>query len=124
MSRKNLPFDFVLDYLMPLEVRVKPMFGLWAIYVEEKIMLILRQRKVNPEINGVWVATTPEHHQSLKKELPDLRSISTYADDGSNVSDETEWQLIPQDSDEFEASVRKVCEWIKHRDPRIGRIPK
>jgi len=121
---KNIPFNFVFDYLYPLEIRVKPMFGLWAIYAGEKIMLILRQRKANPEINGVWVATTPEHHPSLKKALPDLRSISTYADDGSDVSDETEWQLIPQDSDEFEASVRKVCEWIKHLDPHIGRIPK
>lgn len=114
---KKIPFQFVFDLLHPLEIRVKPMFGLWAIYVGEKIMLILRQRKINPEINGVWVATSSEYHLSLKSSLPNLKSISTHSDDWK----ETEWQLIPQDSEEFEESVNQVCEWIKRRDTRIGR---
>lgn len=120
MPLKKPPFEFVLDYLQPKEIRIKPMFGLWAIYVGEKIVLMLRNRKVNPEINGVWVATTHVHHQSLKKALPLLRSISTYSDDWK----ESEWQLIPLDSTEFEETVRQVCDWIKRGDPRIGRIPK
>jgi hypothetical protein len=120
MSRKNIPFDFVFDYLMPLEPIVKPMFGLWAIYVNEKIMLILRQRKDFPDTNGVWIATNLEHHKSLKKELPSMCSISTY----SNGIKETEWQVLPADADDFEVSVLKVCELIKHSDHRIGRIPK
>jgi TfoX/Sxy family transcriptional regulator of competence genes len=49
MSQKNIPCDFVFDYLMPLEVTVKPMFGVWAIYVDKKIMLVLKQRKDSPE---------------------------------------------------------------------------
>jgi len=96
------------------------MFGLWAIYVKEKIMLILRQRQDFTDTNGVWVATTQEHHKSLKIDLPSLRSISTYSD-GIR---ETEWQVLPVDADDFEASVRKVCELIKHGDHRLGRIPK
>jgi len=120
MTRKNIPFDFVFDYLLPLEVTVKQMFGLWAIYLDKKIMLILRQRKNNPGTNGVWIATTREHHKSLKTNLPSLCSISTY----SEGIMETEWQLLPVDADDFEASVRKVCELIKHGDLRIGRTPK
>jgi hypothetical protein len=120
MTRKNIPFDFVLDYLIPLDVTVKPMFGLWAIYVNEKIMLILRQRQDFPGTNGVWIATTQEHHKSLKSDLPSLCSITTY----SNGIRETEWQVLPVDTNDFEASVRKVCELIKHSDHRIGRIPK
>jgi hypothetical protein len=120
MSRKDIPFDFVFDYLVPLEPIVKPMFGLWAIYVNEKIVLILRQRKDLPETNGVWIATNLEHHKSLKSDLPSLCSISTY----SNGIKETEWQVLPADADDFEVSVRKVCELIKHNDYRIGRIPK
>ena len=119
MTKTNLPFEFVFDYLVPLDITVKPMFGLFALYVHEKIVLILRQKKVSPAINGVWIATNPEHHKSLKNDLPSLRSISTNADSVT----ETEWQLIPADSDDFEKSVIKVCEFIKHGDPRIGRIP-
>ncbi|HYV95392.1 MAG TPA: hypothetical protein VE978_26700 [Chitinophagales bacterium] len=118
MTRKNIPFDFVFDYLMPLDVTVKPMFGLWAIYMNEKIMLILRQRNDHPETNGVWIATNREHHKSLRSDLPSLHSISAYSKD----TVETEWQMIPVDKDDFEASVRKVCELIKHGDHRIGRI--
>lgn len=120
MKPKNIPFDFLLDYLVPLEVVVKPMFGMFAIYAGEKIMLILRQRKDHPDTNGVWIATNKEHHRSLKNDLPGLCSISTY----SNDTKETEWQILPADTDDFENSVIKVCEFIKHKDPRIGRKPK
>jgi hypothetical protein len=119
VTRKNIPFDFVFDYLMPLDVIVKPMFGMWAIYVNKKIMLILRQRQNFPETNGVWIATNQAHHKSLKRDLPSLCSISTYSD-GIR---ETEWQVLPVDTDDFEYSVRKVCELIKRNDHRIGRIP-
>jgi hypothetical protein len=120
MTKKNIPFDFVFDYLVPVEVTVKPMFGLFALYVGEKIVLILRQRTKHPEINGVWIATNKEHHKSLKKDFPSIRSISNNYDDAI----ETEWQLLPVDKDDFENSVIKACEFIKHNDPRIGRIPK
>ena len=36
MKNKNLPFEFVFDYLTPLDITVKPMFGMWAIYVNDK----------------------------------------------------------------------------------------
>lgn len=37
---------------------------------------------------------------------------------------ETESQVLPVDTEDFEIAVRKVCELIKHNDSRIGRIPK
>lgn len=98
---------------------MKPMFGLYAIYINEKIVLVLRDRKDHEDTNGVWVATNKEHHKSLKSDLPSLRSFSIY----SKAVNETEWQLLLVDSDDFEASVRKVCDLIKRGDPRIGRIP-
>jgi hypothetical protein len=80
MTRKNIPFNFVFNYLVPLDVTVKPMFGLWEIYVNGKIMLILRQRQDLPEINGVWIGTNKEHHKSLKSDLPSLCPVSGYSD--------------------------------------------
>lgn len=119
MIRKNIPFDFVFDHLAPLEVTVKPMFGLWAVYLNGKILIVLRERKDHTDTNGVWVATNNEHHKSLKKDLPSLKSFSIY----SKPVNETEWQVIPVEADDFEASVIKVCELIKRGDNRIGRIP-
>ncbi len=117
---KNIPFDFVFDYLTPPKVIVKPMFGLWAIYVGDKIVLMLRQKKDFGDTNGVWIATSEEYHESLKKNFPSLCSISNYL----KGKTETEWQLLSENADDFESSVIKVCEFIKLGDHRIGRIPK
>ncbi len=118
MMRKNIPFDFIFDYLITLDIKTKPMFGLWAIYLDDKIMLILRQRDKNQEMNGVWIATSQEFHNSLRKDIPSLTSITP------NTLEDTEWQLIPENHPDFETSVRKACELILNHDIRIGRIPK
>ena len=93
------------------------MFGMFAIYSEEKILLILRDRKVDPERNGLWIATTRVHLQSLQKDLPSLCPVSSLKKD----SFESGWQMLPADSSDFEPMVIKVCEMILKRDPRIGK---
>ena len=120
MARKELPFNFLLDYLIPLEVTVKPMFGVYVVYVNERMVLAVRKRKDHPETNGVWVATELKHLNSLKKELPSLQAISFF----TKEKKETAWQVIPEDASDFEELARKVCEMIVQGDPRIGRIPK
>jgi hypothetical protein len=45
------------------------MFGCLAVYVEDKIVLVLRGRRDNTADNGVWLATTAEPHESLHREL-------------------------------------------------------
>ncbi|MES2620690.1 MAG: hypothetical protein V4615_07550 [Bacteroidota bacterium] len=117
---KKISFEFVFDYLLPLEPVVKPMFGCHALYVGEKIVLILRERNDHPEANGVWLATSSEHHQSLKSELPSLCSIYILSDGKA----ETNWQMLPSAADDFEISVIRVCEMVKHSDNRIGKVPK
>ena len=116
---KPPPFEFVLDELSSLSPYTKAMFGCTAIYVDQKIVLILRERPKSPRGNGVWVATTTEHHHSLKKVLPSMRSIELF-----KIRGPTGWQVIPTDSDTFEDEVFKVCELIKKDDLRIGKIPK
>jgi len=64
--RKIVPYEFVLDALAPLAPTTRPMFGCLAVYVEEQIVLILRDRHDSREDNGVWLATTAEHHESLQ----------------------------------------------------------
>ena len=73
--RKNVPHEFVLDAIASLFPRTNAMFGCLAVYVGEKIVLILRDRPKKAVDNGVWLATTQEHHESLRREFPSMRSI-------------------------------------------------
>lgn len=116
--RRIAPHEFVLDALASLEPMTRMMFGCLAVYVEDKIVLILRDRHDSPDDNGVWLATTAEHHASLHREFPRMRSIRLL---GRKV---THWQLLPVDAPDFEASALRACNLILASDPRIGKVPK
>jgi hypothetical protein len=115
---KPLPHEFVLDALAPVSPVTRPMFGCQAVYVEDKIVLILRDRPKVPKDNGVWLATTATHHDSLRADFPRMRSIGLL---GETV---TNWQILPADAPDFEESARYACELIRSGDPRIGKVPK
>lgn len=115
---KKIPFDFVLAELADLDPLVKPMFGAYGVYVRGKIVIILRERPKSPEDNGIWIATTSEHHASLKKDFPLMRSIQLFG------PGETGWQVLPADHEEFEAAAFKLCELVLKGDDRIGKVPK
>lgn len=118
--KKNKPiaFDFVLEELYTLAPVVRPMFGCHAIYVNDRIVLILRKKEDFENDNGVWVATTYDHHESLRKVLSSMRTISLFGDAESG------WQNLPADDDHFEEDVMKACKLILKGDPRIGKIPR
>ena len=115
--RKPLPFSFVLDALAPLSPWTRPMFGCLAIYVQEKIVLILRDKPSTPLDNGVWLATTAEHHDSLRLAFPNMRSILVL---GKKV---TGWQVLPVDAPDFEQAALHACDLVLAGDPRIGKVP-
>jgi hypothetical protein len=115
--RKRVPYEFVLDALAAASPWTRPMFGCLAVYVEEKIVLILRDKAGAPADNGVWLATTQEHHASLKLEFPNMRSIRVL---GKKV---TGWQVLPADAPDFEEAAIRACDLIVARDARIGKVP-
>jgi hypothetical protein len=116
-QRKAIPHEFVLDAIAPLSPRTRPMFGCLAIYVEDKIVLVLRDKRNETADNGVWLATIKEHHESLRREFPSMRSIQVL---GKKV---TGWQVLPADAPDFEEAALRACELIVARDPRIGKVP-
>jgi hypothetical protein len=116
-KRKTIPHEFVLDALAPLSPRTNPMFGCLAIYVGERIVLILRDKPTATDDNGVWLATTEEHHKSLRQDFPNMRSITVL---GKKV---TGWQVLPADAEDFEQSALHACDLVLAGDPRIGKIP-
>ncbi len=75
---KRIPFEFALDAIASQSPRTHPMFGCIAVYVEKKIVLILREKQAGAADNGVWLATTDEHHESLRREFPNMRSIQVF----------------------------------------------
>jgi hypothetical protein len=115
---KAIPFDFVLDELAALDPWTRPMFGCTAVYVDDKIVFILRSGKSDAD-NGVWIATTREHHDALRRELRGLRSIDVL---GGGA--ETGWQMLSEDSSDFEENVLRACALVRAHDPRIGKVPK
>ena len=116
-QRKPVPHAFVLDAIAPLSPTTRHMFGCLAIYVKDKIVLILRDKPAQTADNGVWLATTEEHHQSLRREFPNMRSIRVL---GKKV---TGWQVLPADAQDFEETALRACELVLARDPRIGKVP-
>lgn len=115
--RKRVPYEFVLDALAAASPWTRPMFGCLAVYVEDKIVLVLRDKAGASADNGVWLATTRDHHESLLREFPNMRSIGVL---GKKV---TGWQVVPADAPDFEEAAMHACELIIARDPRIGKVP-
>ena len=115
--RRPIPHAFVLDAISTLSPYTRPMFGCLAIYVKDKIVLILRDKPTNTADNGVWLATTQEHHQSLQHEFPNMRSIQVL---GKPV---TGWQVLPVDAPDFESAALRACELVLAGDARIGKVP-
>ncbi len=118
IKSKPIPFEFAMDELAPLDPFTKPMFGCTAVYVGEKIVLILREKETEKQDNGVWIATTLEHHESLRKDFPKMHSISVFG------PGPTGWQVLPIDDADFEESVLRACHLILEGDVRIGKVPK
>jgi hypothetical protein len=116
-QRKPIPHEFVLDAIAPLSPTTRPMFGCLAIYVKDKIVLILRDKRDQTADNGVWLATTEEHHQSLRQEFPNMRSIKVLR------KKVTGWQVLPADAKDFEEAAQRACELVLAGDPRIGKVP-
>jgi hypothetical protein len=114
--RKAVPYEFVLEALAPLRPLTRTMFGCLAVYVGDKIVLVLRGGKADAD-NGVWLATSAEHHESLRRDFPNLRSIGV-------LGAVTNWQILPADAADFEEAALKACELVLAGDPRIGKVPK
>ncbi len=119
---KPTAFPFVIEELSSIQPVVKPMFGAHGVYRETpdglKILFILRDRADEPEANGVWIATSAEHHDSLRKDLPIMTHLSIFGPGPTN------WQNLPTSDERFEEMVLKACALALKDDHRIGRIPK
>ena len=117
VKRTAVPHEFVLDAIASLSPETRPMFGCLAVYVGDKIVCVLRDKRDDTADDGMWLATTVEHHASLRRDFPNMRSIRVLG------KDVTGWQVLPAASPDFEEAALRACEFILAGDPRIGKIP-
>lgn len=97
------------------------MFGCYAVYVEGKMCLFLLNREKpilpaqkNPgDQNGVYIATTAQHCDSLREEFPDAAFQMLKA---GKV-----WIFVSEKSGKFEKYSIRAAELINVGDARIGR---
>ena len=108
-QREPVPHAFVLDAISTLSPYTRPMFGCLAIYVKDKIVLILRDKPKNAADNGVWLATTEEHHQSLRREFPNMRSIQVL---GKRVTGCRSYQSMPLTLNQRHCGHASLC-WLE-----------
>jgi hypothetical protein len=116
-SVRKIPFPFVLDALEELHPTTKPMFGSLGVYVGDRIVFIMRHKDNHTVDNGLWLATAGEHHESLARVFPSMRSLDMFG------PGPTAWQNLPLESPDFEEAALRACELVRLRDPRIGKIP-
>jgi hypothetical protein len=112
----QIPYDFVIRALYPFRPTIKKMLGGYGIYNKKKIVLFLRDRNVDLEFNGIFVATIPEFFAELQKEIH-TSQMKDFDLDGSRDS----WIFISEDLLDFEQKVTTACELIKKGDERIGK---
>jgi len=119
-SETKPPHRFVLDALAPLDPDVRRMFSGFAVYIKDRIVLMLRDHTRSPQDNGVWLvlseSTDPTNPQ-LWREFPSLRRIELLAGKIGH------WLLIPSDSPDFENEALHACDLLLRHDLRLGRVP-
>ncbi len=115
-QRKVVPHEFVLDAIAPLLPWTRPMFGCLAVYVEDKIVLILRDKRDETADNGVWLATTEEYHEVCDASFR-ICDPYRYSERRSPAGRSS------ADAPDFEEAVLLACELLVARDPRIGKVP-
>jgi hypothetical protein len=96
------------------------MFSGFAVYLGDKIVLMLRDSAKQPEDNGVWLVfseTANLADPGIRRDFPSLRLIGLL---GGKIA---HWRLIPSDSPTFESEALQACQLLLKHDARFGRAP-
>ena len=114
-SRRQVAFQFVLDELVPIRPAIKQMFGFTYVYLDEKLLLALRDSTNRPATNGVWLFTYSAYLESLRREFSTIPRHSFWRS-GKNA-----WVVLASKHEDFEENAFKACELILSGDRRLGR---
>ena len=116
--QRQSPFQFVLDELLPVRPAVRRMFGFTYVYLDELLLLSLRESAKQPQYNGVWLYTEAEHIESLRGEFPELPRRCFWRSKQSGSG----WVILAAGLEGFEECAYRACELILRGDRRVGRV--
>jgi hypothetical protein len=112
--KREIPFDFVLERLAPLAPTTRAMFGATGVYLDERVVFILRKKGDSDD--GVWLCFEPERESEVLALLPRLARIDVLG----NVR---AWRKLAANSESFEDDVLYACKLLLAGDTRIGKLP-
>lgn len=102
-------FDWVVEpFVKEPSLIQKSMFGCLAYYLFGKLVLVTTHDE--RPWGGLLVPTEKAFHESLKREIPSLEPHPVLG----------KWLYLPEETESFEASARKLTSLIRERDVRIG----
>jgi hypothetical protein len=113
-KKRDIPFDFVLDQLEPLGPTTRAMFGSTGVYLDERVVFILRKKGDSDD--GVWVCFEPSVEAEVRELLPALQHIDVLG----NVR---AWRKLAASHPNFEDDVLRACKLLLAGDTRLGKLP-
>jgi len=117
-AKTREPFPFVLEELSAIRPTIKHWFGFTSVYLDEKLLCLLRDSAKQPNSNGIWLYTTTEHVESLAGEFPELPKRQLWRSRSGNKA----WVVLASRLEGFEEYAFRACELILRGDRRIGRV--
>lgn len=117
-AQRPSPYQFVLDELMPIRPAVRRMFGFTYVYLDDLLLLSLRESAKQPVFNGVWLYTEAGHIEALRAEFPELPRRCFWRSKQSGSG----WVILAAGLEDFEECAYRACELILRGDRRVGRV--
>ena len=90
------------------------MFGSTGVYLDERVVFILRQK--GDADDGVWIAYEPEREQEVLALLPNATRIG-------RIPNARGWRKLAAASPSFEDDVLHACRIARAEDSPLGKIP-
>jgi len=115
-AKRQSPFQFVLEELLPIRPTINQMFGFTYVYFDDQLLLALRDSIKQPRCNGLWLYTQAEHIASLRREFPLLPGHYFWK------SGKNSWVILASKREDFEEYAFNACQLILRGDRRIGRV--
>lgn len=113
-KRRAIAYDFVLEQLEAAQPSTRAMFGSTAVYLDERVVFILRQKGDSDD--GVWFAYEPTREPDVLALLPSARRID-------RIPNARGWRMLAAASPSFEEDVLRACRIAREDDSPLGKIP-
>lgn len=111
-----MPFEFFIEWLYPLPLKHKKMFGVDAYYIHDHIVFALCQHEKYQPDHGIWIATKQKYHQELTSLFTSIRPIKSL---GIKT-----WLVLPEAHDAFEEDTATLVTLLKSQSKLVGNLPK